>query len=403
MTHVAAAIDALRFHEASTDKLARIPDAARQQFLRDLDTAQLTLALGARCPGALPSWLRTRIDRDLANNATRYGRLLATCREIDEALRARGIDYLLLKGLSQSLDYVDDPRHRPQYDIDIYVPDDSITAASAAMRETGYQPAGITEDPGADHLPVLIHKTGWSWRGDYFDPDMPPSLEIHFRFWNAAHLGFDAPGVMAFWRRRTTSRIGDFAFPALNRVDALTYASLHLLRHLLFGDLKSRHVYEIAYFLERSSANDEFWEQWRESALPSCRTLEAIAFRLARDSFHCQLHPTAAEAVGGLPAAIQRWFALFGDGRRSGKNELWLHLCLVDDRRVRWRIMLRRMFPTRRSRVVKSPHLPDSGARIAHLAWEASFLVRRAVHHVKALAPTIRGGWLWYAGRRTPT
>jgi hypothetical protein len=396
MTYLPAAIAALRFHNASSDELAKIPGRAWPELLEELDTAQLTLALGVQCCESIPHAARARIDRDIEKNAIRYDRLLAACRTIDAALRARGINYVVLKGISQSPEFTDNLRHRPQYDVDIYVPDESMAQACAAMREIGYQPSGVTEDPGADHIPVLIRKTGWKWRGDYFDPEMPPSLELHFRFWNSAGLGFDAPGVKEFWRRRTVCRVEDFEFPVLDRADALTYAAVHLLRHLLGGDLKARHVYEIAYALERSSRDEEFWSRWRESALPSCRTIEAIAFRLARDWFHCRLHPIAADAVKELPAAIQRWFALFGAASPSGKNELWLHLCLVDGQKARWQIARRRLLPVRRSRLVRNPHVAKAGR---HLAWRVSFLAKRAVHHVRALAPTIHGAWVWYTGR----
>jgi len=397
MTYLPAAIAALRFHEASTDELTGISEQAWPRLLHELDTAQLTLEFGARCRESLPFPARARIDRDAANNVERYDRVLAACRQIDAALRARGIEYVFLKGIAQSPDFTAEPRQRPQYDIDLYIPDDSIASACAAMRAIGYEPAGVTEDPGADHLPVMIRKTGWIWREDYFDPEMPPSLELHFRFWNSARSGFDVPGVADFWRSRTVCRVGDFEFPALNRVHRLTYGALHLLRHLLGGDLKARHVYEIAYFLEHSSCDNEFWGHWRTSALPSCTTIEAIAFRLARDWFHCRLHPIAADAVENLPAAVQRWFALFGTPAPAGKNELWLHLCLVSELSVQCRVARRRIFPVRRARVVRNPHMPNAGDDVR---WRARFLARRALHHVKALVPTIRGAWVWYTGRR---
>ena len=31
---------------------------------------------------------------------------------------------------------------------------------------------------------ILIRKTGWKWREDYFDPEMPTAVELHFAFWN---------------------------------------------------------------------------------------------------------------------------------------------------------------------------------------------------------------------------
>ncbi|HWF09960.1 MAG TPA: nucleotidyltransferase family protein [Bryobacteraceae bacterium] len=387
MSYLPAILEALRFHGSSTESLARIPERAWPGLLDELDAAQLTLAVAVRGRDAVPAMVRARLDRNLRDNTTRHDRLLEAHRSLDEALRARGIDYVVLKGITQWRDYCDDRRARPQYDIDLYVPETAIAAAAAVLKELGYEPAGVTEDPGADHLPPLIRRTGWTWRHDYFDPEMPLTLELHFRFWNPDHIGFDVTGVSDFWNRRAA----DIQFPALNRSDGLTYASLHLIRHLLGGDLKVRHAYEIGHFLERSADDHAFWKQ-RES---SCPVIEGIAFRLARDWFQCRMHPAAADAVDNLPGAVERWFALFGKGSRSGKNELWLHLALIENRRDRLRIARRRIFPVHRSRVVYEPHLPEARARASCLVYEASFLARRAAHHVQSLAPLIRGAWLW--------
>jgi hypothetical protein len=390
LSYLPAIFEALRFHGSSTESLARIPESAWPRLLDELDAAQLTLAVAVRCRDAVPPTVRARLERNLRDNATRHDRLLEAHRDLDEALRVSGIDYVVLKGITQWRDYCDDRCARPQYDIDLYVPADAIAAAAVALKGLGYEPAGVTEDPGADHLPPLIRKTGWTWRHDYFDPEMPLTLELHFRFWNPDHIGFDA-GVSGFWKRR----IGDLEFPALNRSDGLTYASLHLVRHLLGGDLKLRHVYEIAHFLERSADDGAFWTERHAS----CRTLEGIAFHLARDWFHCRMHSAAADAIDNLPAIVERWFALFGARARSGKNELWLHLSLIDNRRDRLRIARRRIFPAWRSRVVLYPHLPEAHlgarARISRIAWEVSFLAKRVTHHMKSLGPLIRGAWLW--------
>jgi hypothetical protein len=67
------------------------------------------------------------------------------------------------------------------------------------------------------------------------------------------------------------------------------------------------------------------------------------------------------------------------------------------DRRA---IASRRLFPTGRARVIPAAHVPasESGAslRFERAAGEASFLAGRVVHHLRTLAPTIRGAYLWW-------
>jgi hypothetical protein len=403
--HLPAVLKALRFGARSAHELEAIPENAWPGLLDATDRAHLTLALGVRCRDSLPESARLRIDRNLADNRARHDRLIATHSQIADAFSMYGIEYVVLKGLSQWPRYIDDPGHRPQYDIDLYVPGGSIFAAAKALHVLGFGFVSDNLDPGADHLPVMIRRTGWTWRDDYYDPEMPPSVELHFRFWNSQAMRFDAGDVAQFWRRRVMRQIGALRFPTLDPVDGLSYSALHLIRHLLGGDMRLRHVYEIAQFLDKSAYDGAFWSRWHETGLPACRVVEGIAFRLARDWFHCGLHPAAWDAIDRLPSPIQRWFSLFASSpslgiEHSHKNELWLHFCLLNNTKDRREIALRRLFPTRGTRVLRDPHVPAARTgpilRIKRAAFEAAFLASRAVHHLRTLVPTLHGAYLWH-------
>ncbi len=410
-----AVLKALRFHDGCVRDLSNIPANDWRGLLRALDRAHLTLALASRCRNSLPETVRHRLETNLAANRVRYDRLIAAQSLITDALSSNGLDYVVLKGLAQWPWYSDDPALRPQYDIDIYVPAESMDAAVRTVQSLGYSFAGDVLDQGSDHLPVMIRRTGWTWRGDYFDPEMPHSLELHFRFWNASMMRFCTEDFSRFRRRRVERQVGALRFQTLHPVDGLSYSAMHLVRHLLNGDMRLSHVYEIAHFLERSSTADGFWAEWRETALPRTRAMEGIAFRLASDWFHCALHPEAREAIRSLPANIQRWFSFYASAPGwspstaavgSAKNEIWLHFCLLDNAGDRWRIASRRLFPRRRTRVLLDPHIPAAKAgralRIRRLLFEVSFIARRALHHFGTLAPTILGGLRWYFGSGSP-
>ena len=409
-THFLAVLEALRFHDRPAHGLETIPEDAWPALLSATDRSHLTLALGASCRDSLPESVRSRIDRDLAGNAVRYDRLVAAQSQITGALSLYGIEYVVMKGLSQWPYYCDSPRERPQYDIDIYVPDESISRAVKAVRELGYEPVNDTPDPGADHLPAMIRKTGWTWRGDYYDPEMPFSLELHFRFWNLPMMRFEVADVTEFWPRRMMRHVNGLEFCTLDPVDGLSYSALHLVRHLLEGDLRLRHVYEIAHFLERSAEDETFWLRWRETGLPSCRVMEGIVFRLAVEWFHCNLHPRAQETIEQLPAPVKRWFSLFALSPALGigdphKNELWLHFCLLNNWKDRRAIAIRRLLPTGRARVVLDAHVPASKVngvlRVRRVAGEVSFMAKRVLHHLRTLAPTIRGAYLWWSAPKS--
>ena len=401
MSYLLAVVSALRFHDSDAQDLQSIPEKDWPALLDELDQSHLTLALGVRGREYLPEFVRARIDRNLEDNAARYEKLVVAQCQIADALALRNVEFAVLKGLALSAYYSGDPRYRPQYDIDIYVPAESLAEAAKTVRMLGYQALTDTRDPGADHLPVMIRKTGWKWQGNYYDPEMPPSLELHDRFWNPEMARFEVDGIDSFWRRRVSN--GN----ALHPVDGLSYAALHLARHLLIGDLRLRHVYEIAHFLENSAADDAFWEEWRITGLRSCRAAEGIAFRLASEWFHCGMHPAAREAVEALPERVNHWFRLFGDTPAlvtgpPHKNELWLHFCLVESRRDCREIAWRRLLPARQSRVVLDAHVPRERAglflRLKRTGFEISFLATRFFHHTRTLGPTLRGAYLWWRG-----
>jgi hypothetical protein len=190
------------------------------------------------------------------------------------------------------------------------------------------------------------------------------------------------------------------AIPSLDPGDALSYTAWHLIRHLLRGDLRAYHVYELAHFLHRTAAHDAFWQDWRDiRPLP---LVEGMAFRLAMDWFHCHTNPVARKLAHSLPPAVERWFTVFGLSplyalERPNKDELFLHLALVHDFRDRLKIARRRLFPFRFNPVVVDAHVPSPNAR---LRWKrrifgAWFMGKRMFHHARTVLPVIRNALRW--------
>jgi len=255
------------------------------------------------------------------------------------------------------------------------------------------------EKPGAhpiDHLPTLVLQTGWDWSGrSEFDPDFPLPIEIHFQFWDERTERLRAPGVDEFWPRREGR--------ALATEDSLAYAALHLLRHLLRGSLRVCSVYEIASFLERHAADEQFWNRWRGWHPPELRRLEAIAFRLANAWFGCAPGPVAEAEAAGLPARVDEWFAGFAwspleSQFHPNKDELWLHLALLDSARDKLAVIRRRLLPGLPGAVDAVSVPPDqltAGRRAIKYIRTARFLAGRAVFHTRAFAGMIGSGPGW--------
>jgi hypothetical protein len=259
-----------------------------------------------------------------------------------------------------------------------------------------------------DHLPVMIRKTGWEWRGDYFDPDFPASLELHFRLWNPGAERFGPAGLDAFWDRRVQRELDGHAFWALDRADALAYSCLHLLRHLFRGHLRAYQIREVACFLQRYSDDGLFWEEWRRTHEPSMRRLEAICFDWAHDWFGCRLADAAAEEIAALPDRLRRWIEEYSSAPLDAlwvpnKDELWLHLSLVESSKDKAAVLLRRLAPVRLSGPVEAVHVPAERVTRRRRAQArlryGAFLCRRVLWHARSLPPLIVGGLRWWRKR----
>ena len=360
------------------------------------DRSSLTLIFGVVADDALPEWARARIAANLAENTERLERSRALQRQVGEWLGAAGIQYIFLKGTTQSPHFVSDPRLRAQYDLDLFCPPPDARRAWNLLIEHGYEPVEKPGDHATDHLPTLVRKNGWEWRGgSHFDPDIPLAIEVHLQFWDEATERLRVPGVDLFWTRRNGL--------ALNTPDALAYSALHLLRHLLRGSARACHVYEIAWFLEHHQTDTPFWTSWHELHAPEMLRLEAIAFRLAREWFGCTLSPVAEEEVGKLPARVQEWFEAFAFSPlesefHPNKDELLLHLALLDSTRDRLLVIRRRLIPPLPGPVdavclAKEQLTP--ARRMLKYARTARFLGRRAVFHTRAFAALLRSGARW--------
>jgi len=397
---VAAVLAALRFSPSTPGLLHGLSDAEWKTALAFADRSGLTLLFGIPHRDSLPQWVRERIDRDLANNTERTGRLRAALVEIVERLNARGIEHLLLKGFSQEVEYVASPYLRVGYDIDLFVPPDSLAPARETIESLSYEGVKGAERFPADHIPPMVRKIAWQWHGDFFDPSIPPAVDLHFRFWDPVTEGFPAPGVEDFWARR----IRQDGLPVLGRADRLGYAALHMLRHLFRGKLRACHVYELAYFLETQSGEHSFWNSWSATHPAPLRRLQAIAFRMAGAWFGCHFPSVVAEEIDQLDDGISLWFERYAAAPleaqfHPNKHEMWLQFELLGSRRERARVFIRRMLPASLPAAPQNTRLPEDQVtwqlRLQRAVQYAGHIADRSLHHLRAAPPVVLHGVVW--------
>lgn len=112
-------------------------------------------------PAALPPGVIEDLEAQSRYHAFRWEALREAAGGIVDALGARGIRPVLLKGISQAGEHYDPPRLRPMRDLDILVEASDIPGAREAAAEAGFEP-----DPDRHpdesyrdhhHAPPLFH------------------------------------------------------------------------------------------------------------------------------------------------------------------------------------------------------------------------------------------------------
>jgi hypothetical protein len=368
---VAAVLDSLRLDARGDVCLPEINRQEWQQTLYFLNRNQLTLIAGVVTGDP-------RLRQFAAANSRRLVQLRRVTREVIAELDGAGIETVLLKGFARAGEYVPDPDARMHYDIDLYCPN-APQAAVKALRAAGYEPVPGTESAASGHLAPLARPTSWQWRDDFFDLETPVHVEMHPRLWVPEVEGFAFEGIDEFWGRR--ERDGDFC--TLSRHDTLAFRSMHLLRHLLRGDLRAANVYEIAWFLHDNRNDADFWREWLNLFSHDLRRGQAVCFALAQRWFGCEMHSVAQACTDNLAEAFRDWMVRHAASPvqsffHPSKQELALHFAFVDSPTTRFRVAMRRLVPLR--------HTPRM--------WEGRFaylrrLTSRAAYHARTLAPAL--------------
>ncbi len=413
--HITSVLSALKFSGSRRESLRALTDSEWENILSRWQIRRLMIPLRRVCGDDLPEWVRSRIDQNLADNAQRFERIKAVYSEFANALRDTGAEHLVVKGFAQWPDFVEHPRFRLQSDIDAYCPLESISRAREVLSNLGYEPlAGGRGEEDADltdHSPTMVRNTGWKWRGNYYDPEMPVSFELHFRFWNESLRRFGPKDLDQFWIRRIERRLDNVSFTALSPVDNLGYSALNVLRDALCGKASVQLIYELARFLHINADNEVFWRSWRELHDDSLRGVEAISFRLALHYFDCRLPGEVENEINRLPVATKVWFenyadSLFSTSFRENKDALWLHLALIESKRDKRAVLFKRLFPTRIPSL-DAPYIQNAAKDgqksfgvIRKRVRYVDYLTSRVNTHLRVLPTTLwHGARLWWSSK----
>ena len=84
--YVTALVSALNFRSPQPELLDTLDDPEWQRLLTFGDQMHLTIPLAQACNIHFPTWVRTRVERNIADNAQRFQTIKTTYTEIADAL-----------------------------------------------------------------------------------------------------------------------------------------------------------------------------------------------------------------------------------------------------------------------------------------------------------------------------
>lgn len=372
-----ALLQVLNFENRDGNGLRQLSDCEWRQLLDFCDESQLTLVLGDLGRPFLPIWVKARIQRNAAGNALRFERIKAATLEIARWLTENSIEFALIKGHTHAPGFTPDPLLRAQNDIDIWCLAEEVFRARNVLTRHGYRHFGRSK---GRHLDPLIRESSWKWTGDYFAPDLPIPIELHYQLWDSEFECIPGPNESEIWQRRGEALLDEHAVATLDLADTLAFAALHLMMHLFHGDLRLQRAWEIGYFLEHHADDDAFWNRWRSLYSGEVRRMQVVAFLLASRWFCCRLPiPICAEG-DSLPQNVLAWirrycFSPVESLFSPNKDELWLNLALVPTLGGKLRVAARRLFPVHAASD-GNPEQTASGSFTARVKYHLGSLPR---------------------------
>jgi hypothetical protein len=387
-----ALLQVLAFENRDGSGLRQLSDCEWRQLLAFCDESQLTILLGELGRPFLPIWVKARIQRNAAGNALRFERIKAMTLEIARWLTANSIQFALIKGHTHAPAFTPDPLLRAQNDIDVWCLAEEVFRARDALVGHGYRHFGKSK---GRHVDPLIRESSWKWTGDYFAPDLPIPVELHYELWDAAFECIPGPNEREIWGRRREDLLDGQTVTTLDLADTLTFASLHLMMHLFHGDLRLQRAWEMAYFLEHHADDEAFWNRWRSLYAPKLRCIQVVTFLLASRWFRCRLPNALCADIDAVPQNVRLWihrycFSPVESLFSPNKDELWLNLALVPSLGGKLRVAGRRLFP-----VHAASTNPEQSINSSFTA--------RAKYHLGSLPRTLSSGFHLLQSRSRPT
>ena len=362
-----------------------------------LDHAGLTLYLleRLRACGAtevLPHRMLARFEQNLADNKCRVDAFVSETGRINEKLNQAGIQYVIIKGLSQWPEFCSNPYWRGQCDLDYLVARQSFRSARCVLEECDYE--------ARSYSPVQVQFEQLRQRfpsrfDNQYQVQTTPAVELHLGIWDESSHRVSLEEPEFILDRSRMQEWGGLRFPVLSDQDAFLLQVLHLFQHMLSYWVKLSWLLEIGHFMEKRWRDTLFWEEFdkRLEGSPRLAEFSTIALELVAKMFSAPVPEVAQHWKRFLRPAARLWLDhyawnwAFGDSPLhesrifpGSKLSLFLHREYIPDSRARRDVVQRQLIPWRKPSVIVAPgkHRPWFQVQVfwlqsAHVLRQASF------------------------------
>lgn len=209
----------------------------------------------------VPSSVLCRLERNFASNQRRADSMALRFNEINTRFDHAGVRYEVVKGFSLVPEFCPYASLRYQADFDYLVADESLSAARRALIDAGYN----SRSSRSGKESVFVTPGAKASRGSaQYSSHSPHAVELHTDVWdNDMHEVWPLPQLFSVDQAKMR-HWNDFSFHAQTDEDAFLLQVLHACRHLFTQWIRVSHLFEIAYFLNRRSSDNQLWDKISE-------------------------------------------------------------------------------------------------------------------------------------------
>lgn len=238
--------------------------------------------------GGLPSTVVDRLRQTYDHTRSRASWMMPEFHKLLESLSAVGMDFLILKGFPLIDRLYGDRGARPTYDIDLWLRDPADSdRALEALRGLGYETLPETaDDHGSDHrhLAPLWKPAPRAAPGDYFNPRLPWTVELHVTLWESHWWGLRLRALPELWERRTVVSVDGYPTPVLGEADQLVYLAMHQVLHIIAGNGRLIHLQDL-HRLCQLLRLDRWQSAWERASVCELEVYLAAAVLLTQAIF----------------------------------------------------------------------------------------------------------------------